>query len=169
MRRPVLILAAFLVLPAVAAFAQAGSYHWFKFRKDAIPSLYQGDIAVASIAATTWTAAASAHDTSCNGNDGELHIGIFNAGLADPSSCVSVTDTEPDNWGQVAELPEAALGNGPATLDSLKGQPQTFTGYLRVWDEGHDHGQVFQSNPHHVFEVHPILKVEGERIPRPTP
>jgi hypothetical protein len=31
----------------------------------------------------------------------------------------------------------------------------TFTGYLRLWNEGHDHGQVNASNPHHVLDVHP--------------
>src|SRR5262245_14390151 len=33
----------------------------------------------------------------------------------------------------------------------------TFTGYLRLWNEGHDHGHVSASNPHHVLEVHPAI------------
>lgn len=148
-----------LALRAAPAFGQAGTYHWFKFRKDAVTSLYQDEIAKGSIAAVTWTAAAQPHEVGCNGKDGELHIGIFNTGLEDPSNAPSVTESHPEEWGLVAELPDAAAGNGPSTLDTNKTKKVTFTGYLRVWNEGHDHGKIFPSNPHHVLELNPAWKL----------
>ena len=62
------------------------------------------------------------------------------------------------DWGIVAELPNAAFGDGPATLADTVTKRITFHGYLRVWNEGHDHGAAPPSNPHHVFEIHPAWK-----------
>ena len=57
-------------------------------------------------------------------------------------------------WGVVAELPNASE-DGPDELGALQGAQVTFSGYYRLWDEGHAHGSAAPSNPHHVLELHP--------------
>ena len=44
---------------------------------------------------------------------------------------------------------------------ALKGKGVTFAGYIRNWNEGHDSGKTYPSNPHHVLELHPIWKFDG--------
>jgi hypothetical protein len=44
---------------------------------------------------------------------------------------------------------------------ALSGEGATFTGYFRLWNEGHDSGKIYPSNPHHVLELHPIWKFDG--------
>jgi hypothetical protein len=67
------------------------------------------------------------------------------------------------------ELPNAARGNGKTVLSQNTNQPATFTGYFRVWDEGHAVGAVRPSNPHHIFEIHPAwaFRAGGAAFDRP--
>jgi hypothetical protein len=69
-------------------------------------------------------------------------------------SALAESSGEDAKWGIVAELPNANEG-GPDELDALKGTELTFSGYYRLWDEGHAHGSAAPSNPHHVLELHP--------------
>jgi hypothetical protein len=69
-----------------------------------------------------------------------------------------------DEWGVVAELPNADLGDGPAKFKKLSGKPITFEGYFRVWDEGHASDEFFPSNPHQVFELHPAWGFRGQGV-----
>ena len=107
------------------------SYDWFGFSKAFIAAAYPDGIAATDLRATAWKAAGSVHATKCGGNDGELHIGIFDPGLDLPSdqNPPSVPVGTPSDWGIVAELPDANQGDGPSTLDSVKTQSVTFTGY----------------------------------------
>jgi hypothetical protein len=161
MRTPRLITTAALFgfLFAIAAQGQT----WYRFRKTFINSTYQNGVAFGSVTATAWAAAATIHPTKCGGKDGELHIGVFDAGIdtgtfGGPPSAPIGSDSD---WGLVAELPDANAGAGPSTLDGIKTETVTFTGFVRVWDEGHGTGQVFPSNPHHVLEVHPVWAFQG--------
>jgi hypothetical protein len=46
-----------------------------------------------------------------------------------------------------------------------------FSGTFRLWNEGHDSGQIFPSNPHHVLEVHPTWGIRSTSFnfaPRPA-
>lgn len=139
---------------------EADGYRWYRFSKAFIAQDFQNGEAFGSVVAKKWDAAKNVHPTKCGGDDGELHIGVFNSGLADATSMPSLPAGDDDQWGLVAELPDAGSGDGPTTLDSVIGQPVTFKGYFRVWNEGHDQGAVHPSNPHHVLEVHPAWAFE---------
>jgi len=130
---------------------------WYGFNKNFVSTNYPQDSAFGSIVAKKWQAAANVHSISCGGNDGELHIGIFLTDLdlpADQMPATAPVDDSDQGWGLVAELPNAADGDGPGLLKAAKGRPATFSGFFRVWDEGHAKGAVHPSNPHHVLEVH---------------
>lgn len=142
---------------------EAQTYNWHEFSKDFISANYPNGIAIGSLRAKSWAAAANVHPTKCGGQDGELHIGIFNSGLDQQSPAPSVAEGTENDWGIVAELPDANAANGPGVLSQHKTGSVVFHGYFRVWDEGHSVGAVHASNPHHVFEVHPAwgFDVEG--------
>ncbi len=157
--RKVRILAFVLsLLFAHALVAATGAITWYKFSKKFIADHYASDSGLGTVTATQWSPAGSPHSISCSGNDGELHIGI-------PESAIQTTGTHPisanaesnqddPTWGMVAELPNANDG-GWDELQAIEGSPVTFSGYFRLWDEGHAHGRAAASNPHHVFELHP--------------
>ena len=138
------------------AFPQ-GTARWFAFNKKFIESHFPQDSAFGSVAATGWAAAGTIHRIECGGEDGELHIGAFNPNIIVNNDEMPVSSPRNENdpgWGIVSEFPNARRGNGPMLFSQATGSI-TFTGYLRLWNEGHDHGQVNPSNPHHVLEVHP--------------
>jgi hypothetical protein len=146
-----------------SAFAQP-NLTWYPFDTDFINAHFT-DSGMGELKANRATAAGNVHTESCGGNDAELHIGIKLADLALPSGQMPLTGpiVPGDNgWGIVAELPNAALADGPDQFDLLQNKAVTFTGYFRVWDEGHSVGAVHPSNPHHVFEVHPAWSFSGE-------
>lgn len=147
-----------LAIVVQAAFAATGTVTWYKFSKRFIADHYASDSAFGTVTAAQWSAAKSVHSISCGGNDGELHIGIPENGIqvdgGHPVSANAEAEGEDPDWGIVAELPNADEG-GPDELDALKGTQVTFSGYFRLWDEGHAHGSAAASNPHHVFELHP--------------
>ncbi len=150
-----------------AALAAEGDLTWFKFNKQFITSQFAADVAFGSVAATKWSPAANVHDISCGGKDGELHIGIFDGGIdvtANQQPVSARSDQDDSNFGIVAELPNAAEGDGPDLLATANGQRVSFQGYFRVWDEGHSTGAVHPSNPHHVLEVHPAWGFSGEGV-----
>jgi hypothetical protein len=150
------LIAAGLALAAWASAAPAseGQLRWFTFHKSFISTHYPHDVAVGAMVALTWARAQQVHPISCGGKDGELHIGIsqFGPNESPPSAPLEPGDA---HWGIVAELPNAGQTNGPEKLDGLRGEPVSFRGYFRVWDEGHTVGATPKSNPHHVFEIHP--------------
>jgi hypothetical protein len=146
--------------------ASEGDVKWLRFSKAFVQSHYAADAAVGEIVVIANGAqpAKNVHKLSCSGDDGELHIGILNESLS-PSNAKAPSFPESssdDAWGLVAELPNAALGDGPAQLADVVSKSITFHGYFRVWNEGHDHGPTPASNPHHVFEVHPAWKFRAQ-------
>jgi hypothetical protein len=151
---------AFVLLASLVptAFAVTGSVTWYKFSKKFISDHYSSDSAFGLVTAANWSPAGSVHSISCGGNDGELHIGLPEAGIqtngAHPISANAESQADDPNWGIVAELPNANEG-GPDQLNALNGTQLVFSGYFRLWDEGHAHGSAAPSNPHHVLELHP--------------
>lgn len=142
----------------VAMSGSAEGATWFKFNQAFVTSSYTADQAFGSVTAAKWVPAGSPHSISCDGQDGELHVGAFETKLTLPTgqSPLSAYASGVDShWGLVAELPNAAASNGPSTLQGVLTHSISFEGYYRVWNEGHDHGPFAASNPHHVFEVHP--------------
>jgi hypothetical protein len=139
---------------------------WYPFDLDFISTKYS-DSAIGELRAKEAHAAKNVHTESCGGNDAELHIGMTldELGLSSGQMPVSGPVVEGDDgWGGVAELPNGKLADGPSKFAKLSGKAVTFTGFFRVWDEGHAHGAVHPSNPHHVFEVHPAWAFKGTGV-----
>ena len=146
-----------LIFSVPTVLAAPGTITWYKFSKKFIADHYVSDSAFGTVPATQWTAATTVHSRSCGGSDGELHIGIPEDAIQTdhhPVSAKAEASAADPKWGIVAELPNASEG-GPADLDGEKGNPLTFGGYFRLWDEGHAHGSAADSNPHHILELHP--------------
>lgn len=145
--------------------ASAQQLKWYKFSKAFVEEHYQADgSAIGILKASASHPAKNVHPISCDGKDGELHIGI-------PGDAVEWSGQGPvsgfaagpnSDFGIVAEPPNVTAA-GKQTFISLDGKPITFFGYFRVWNEGHDVGAIAPSNPHHVFEVHPIWAIHSGR------
>ncbi|HEU0048367.1 MAG TPA: hypothetical protein VFQ43_12270, partial [Nitrososphaera sp.] len=168
MNNPRRLTALFLVLLAFQSlcFAKAPAINWYGFDKTFISNHYS-DSAIGDITAKQFHHAQNVHGIDCGGDDGELHIGLRLPEVSLTSAEMPLTAPIVDgdvNWGLVAELPNAALANGPSLLASLEGKSATFHGYFRVWEEGHGAGASPPSNPHHVFEVHPAWGFDGGNI-----
>jgi hypothetical protein len=161
-----LILCIALLFLCNVSFAQQSKLNWYPFDKDFINNQYS-DSAIGELSAKQAHAAKTVHTESCGGNDAELHIGmtlneVRLPGIQMPLSAPFKASDK--GWGIVAELPNANLSDGPAKFAKLNGKAITFTGYFRVWDEGHAVGAVHPSNPHHVFEVHPAWGFRGSGV-----
>jgi len=138
---------------------------WYKFSKAFITQHYNGTdfSAIGSVQASEAYPAHTIHSVSCGGNDGELHIGIPGNGVvwtnAGSEAISGLAGQTTSDFGVVAEPPNvhAALENGLVAAD---GQSAQFLGYFRVWNEGHDTGTVYASNPHHVLELHPVWGIQ---------
>jgi hypothetical protein len=157
MKRLLLVVALAWVPVASLSGSPEGERVWFKFNKAFINTNYTSGEALGTVKAQTWGAAKNVHSTKCGGSDGELHVGAKDGGLSLPASQTPISGkafADDDRWGLVFELPDARAGKGPTTLTKHTGQTITFTGYFRVWNEGHWKTAVHPSNPHHVFEVH---------------
>lgn len=155
-----------LLIVCGTSLAQQQKLTWYPFDLDFISARYS-DSAISELRAKTAHAANNVHTESCGGNDAELHIGMTldEVGLASVQMPLSGPIVSGDSgWGIVAELPNAKLADGPSKFAKLAGKAVTFTGYFRVWDEGHATGDVFDSNPHHVFEVHPAWAFSGSGV-----
>jgi hypothetical protein len=136
---------------------------WYPFDRDFINAKYSTS-AIGDLSFVISHPASTTHSSSCGGNDAELHIGMTLPEIDVPNGQMPLSDSpggDDDDWGVVAELPNTSSGNGKSQLAKLAGQPVSFFGYFRVWDEGHGQGHVFPSNPHHVFEIHPAWGFSG--------
>jgi hypothetical protein len=145
------------------ALAQIKTY---KFSKAFISSHYTQGNPIGILAAHASSPAHNVHSTSCGGNDGELHIGILGNAVVLPNNAtvaISGPANSSEEFGLVAEPPNvsASLKN---TIESLRGKPIQFAGFFRVWNEGHDVGPEPPSNPHHVFEIHPVWGLQGAGV-----
>ncbi len=148
----------FLVALALTCAALTARTKWYKFDKQFIEKNFPPDSAIGELHASGFSTASRIHSISCGGKDGELHVGIAaNAILranATGFPVSSLAEGSNEAFGVVAEPPNAT---GPLRKQLAEGAggPIVFQGYYRVWNEGHDVGPVFPSNPHHVLELHP--------------
>jgi hypothetical protein len=135
MRKVRFIFPVLLTLVVQTAFAVTGTVTWYKFSKKFISDHYASDSAIGMVGAANWKAAQSVHPVSCSGNDGELHIGIPEAGIqtngSHPVSALAESAAEDPKWGMVAELPTQAK-ESPHELDALNGTALTFLGLLQA-------------------------------------
>jgi len=148
-----------LALPC-AAFPQ--QVKWHRFSKAFVEEHYKNDgSAISSLKATESHPAKNVHPISCDGKDGELHIGIPGSAIEwsghGPVSGFATAPTS--DFGIVAEPPNMTAA-GKKTFADLEGEAIEFFGYFRVWNEGHDVGAIAASNPHHVLELHPLWGYE---------
>lgn len=173
-RRPMLLVFGVACLSVIALFI-CGPTHaqtkWYKFDKKFIQSHYGADGSpVGTLKVSAIHPAKNPHTISCGGNDGELHIGIAEAALGSTVSAFA-QDTD-SGFGIVAEPPNVKSGSPlHSQLEAADGSPAAFYGYFRVWNEGHDVGQIYPSNPHHVLEVHPVWGIRSSGLnypPRPA-
>lgn len=160
------VLASFLLVSLFTTLCLAQDITWYKFDRDFINARYS-DSAIGNLSFTEAHPAGNVHSSSCGGNDAELHIGMTLPEVQLPDGQMPLTDSpdsDDEDWGLVAELPNTSSGDGKAKLAQLAGEPVKFFGYFRVWDEGHSVGAVHPSNPHHVFEIHPAWGFSGTGV-----
>jgi hypothetical protein len=151
-----------LTLTAEESTAQT---KWYKFNKAFINGHYPNDSAIGQLQAKTVAPAKNVHTVSCGGNDGELHIGIEGADVLGPGAADGQPFSAPANdsnsdFGLVAE-PVNLTATTKKSAAALDGEAATFEGYYRLWNEGHDTGKIYPSNPHHVLELHPVWAFAG--------
>jgi len=148
----------------VAQASESPSLIWFKFSKDFIAQHYAPDSALGELASADPEPGKTVHPSTCGGNDGEIHIGIspdslkWNNEHGVPNSALATNNTE---FGVVAE-PVNLTQTTAKLVQEIKGKETTFSGYFRVWNEGHYIGVVHDSNPHHVLEVHPSWAFQSQ-------
>lgn len=161
MRKSAIGLAVLLTLCSEVAFAQA-DIKWYKFDKGFISGTYPADSAFGFLRATASSPATQVHPVGCGGNDGELHVGVSASAILAPggASVVSGPANTTEAFGVVVEPPNVTAGLS-SRIHSVAGKKIVFFGYLRVWNEGHDSGPIFASNPHHVLELHPAWGVRS--------
>jgi hypothetical protein len=149
-KRLLLVVALAWVPIAGLSGSPEGQRVWFKFNKAFINAHYADGEAFGTIKAQTWGAPKNVHSTKCGGIDGELHVGALEGGVTVPASQSPISgkaSSDDADWGLVFELPDAKAGKGPVTLTKHAGTTVTFTGYFRVWNEGHWKGQVRRATP----------------------
>jgi hypothetical protein len=162
-----------LCIVAVASVTSHAQLKWYKFDKRFIETHYSYDGgAIGSLVASSMHPAKNPHALDCGGNDGELHIGIDEASLRNgPIPVSSLANQADSGFGMVAEPPNVKRSTFFNAIENADGQRGAFFGYFRLWNEGHDSGQIFPSNPHHVLEVHPAwgIRTTGLNVlPRPA-
>lgn len=145
---------------------------WYRFNKAFIQQHYGADgSAIGTLTVTVMHPAKNSHPISCGGADGELHIGIPEAGVARTPVSAFATDSD-SGFGMVAEPPNVKAGTPFLTqVEASDGSAGAFYGYFRLWNEGHDVGEIFPSNPHHVLEIHPAWGIQSKEfkyLPRPA-
>src|SRR5438876_562184 len=141
-----------LTLLFLVPTSNAQTIRWYPFDKDFVSNQYSNS-AIGELRVKRFRAAKTIHSESCGGKDAELHIGVKKSDIDLPSNQLPASNSPGSDtkWGIVAELPNAKSGEGQDKLKGLAGEPATFVGYFRVWDEGHAGGPTQPSNPHHVF------------------
>ncbi|HEV2961120.1 MAG TPA: hypothetical protein VG649_04785 [Candidatus Angelobacter sp.] len=151
-----------VLLVLILSLTASSQTKWYKFSKEFINSHYPQDSAIGELKASTVAPAKNVHRVTCGGQDGELHIGIEGTDVQDAGSApISAgADQDSSNFGWVAE-PVNLNKDAKQAAAALDGQAATFQGYYRLWNEGHDQGKTFPSNPHHVLELHPAWAFHG--------
>lgn len=145
---------------------------WYQFSKQFVRQHYDQDAtAIGTLRVSEMHPSKKVHSIDCGGNDGELHIGVPASGLG-ARAAVSAPSGGSEAFGIVAEPPNVQPG-GPffRAVEGADGNAAAFYGYYRVWNEGHDVGAVYPSNPHHVLELHPIWAIRSGSFsyaPRPA-
>jgi len=157
----------FILGLSMLVFVVAGSAQqpkWYKFSKVFITEHYSVDSAIGELEATAVFPNKKVHPIACGGNDGELHMGIAEKAIKwsqpDGVPFSALADEDDSKFGIVAE-PVNLTSTTKTAAQAVSGKAVTFTGYFRLWNEGHDSGTVYPSNPHHVLELHPIWKFDG--------
>jgi len=158
-----------LLLLATSALAQG---RWYIFDKQFIAKNFPQDSAFGELHSSKAIPAANPHSTSCGGNDGELHIGIPAESILGGNSkglpISAPADQSDKGFGIVAEPPNATKAL-QKMIASLQGKDIAFQGYWRVWNEGHDVGPIYPSNPHHVLELHPAWSFKSGDVESGSP
>jgi hypothetical protein len=153
-----------LLLFFLFSLSAYGQLKWYKFDKTFIDQHYSQDGgAIGSLNVSAMHPAKNPHPVDCGGHDGELHIGIEENALGNGAVPVSSLANQNDsNFGIVAEPPNVKRGTPLFTsVEGADGNQAAFFGYFRLWNEGHDVGQIFPSNPHHVLEIHPAWGIRS--------
>jgi hypothetical protein len=161
MKRRLLVLC--VALAVAGATSLSAQTQWFKFSKTFIDSHFPADSAIGELKASAVAPAKTVHPVSCGGNDGELHIGIEGKDIEGASAdqpFSAPVDQASGDFGVVAEPVNLSASTRKAAA-ALAGNPASFTGYYRLWNEGHGTGKVYPSNPHHVLELHPSWAFDG--------
>jgi hypothetical protein len=136
---------------------------WYKFDKNFVDQTFPKDSAIGVLRVNAAHPASQVHPISCGGNDGELHIGVAAKDVMGVSvnQAVSGPANSSEAFGIVAEPPNASASL-LARMHAVEGTPIAFFGYFRVWNEGHDVGTQYPSNPHHVLELHPAWGIKTQ-------
>lgn len=159
MRRSLLLATLITAFLSVPLRAQT---RWYKFNKAFIEQHYSSDgAAIGALRVSEIHPAKNVHSISCGGNDGELHIGIPASALRGPVA-QGESRGNSELLGMVAEPPNVQRSSPFfQAVEHADGTAAQFYGYFRLWNEGHDVGPVYPSNPHHVLELHPIWGVRS--------
>jgi hypothetical protein len=166
---PIAILAVAVVVSGAISAAEA-DLKWFRFDKTFIQAKYPTDVAFGRLTIEDLYAASALHDVGCSGDDGEIHVGVYDADIAVPGNQRPISRpvrSPPGGWGVVIEPPNATSKDASFLNAFEKTSPrprQTWDGYWRVWNESHWHGHPTKnpkgfSNPNHVLELHPAWRM----------
>jgi len=104
-------------------------------------------------------------------NDGELHLGVLDKEVSDvDSDGISGKPGSPadPDWGLVVEPVNLTAGD-KSDISTVSHASADYAGFFRVWNEGHDHGAIQPSNPHHVLELHPNWAYKGSGVDSDRP
>jgi hypothetical protein len=144
---------------------------WFAFDPDFIRNRYRSaDLAFGSFTISQeWRASAVHTPEACSGDDGEVHVGVYEDHMGlDSTETPFSSPVEGTRiaWGTVIEPPNVAPTQG-IELEKREGTTVTFDGYFRVWNEGHYDDQTDRvpggfSNPNHILELHPAWRVQAQ-------
>lgn len=142
---------------------------WFRFDQDFVTRHFSNDLAFSSVTFSGEWRASLPHRSSCGGKDGEIHVGAYEPEIEfaqNERPFSRVVGHQTVAWGIVAE-PANATSDDSAILEDLEGTRATFTGYMRVWNEGHFDDEKKpkvggSSNPNHVVELHPAWHMAAD-------
>lgn len=136
---------------------------WFRFDKGFVTSHIDAVTGFGSITANEAHPSA-VHPASCGGKDGEVHVGVLEDDIVwtnpQGTSSSGLGDGSEDQWGIVVE-PVNLVSGQKAKIDTVAQARAVYSGYFRVWNEGHYQGVFHESNPHHVMELHPAWGYDG--------
>jgi hypothetical protein len=132
---------------------------WFRFDKAFIVQHVSGATGFGSISVSLSHPAKNVHSVSCGGQDGELHIGVLDTEVSDAGgggvSGIADSGKDDRSWGLVVEPVNLVKGE-QGDIATVSQASAKYSGFFRIWNEGHYKGTVYPSNPHHVLELHPM-------------